>query len=172
MTGSIIHIREANSVDISLLSRLVRQSYRDVADRFKLTPANCPKHPSNCTDEWIENDFARGVNYFILEKKGIPAECVAIERANVDLCYLERLAVLPHERKKGLGSQLVEHIFRTAQGFGSKKISIGIIATQKELKHWYRKFGFIEGETKEFNHLPFRVTFMTIDLNFVQVPKK
>jgi hypothetical protein len=73
MTGSIIQIREANSVDISLLSRLVRQSYRDVADRFKLTPANCPKHPSNCTDEWIENDFARGVNYFILEKKGIPA---------------------------------------------------------------------------------------------------
>lgn len=92
-----------------------------MADRFKLTPANCSKHPSNCTDEWIENDFARGVNYFILEKKGIPAECVAIERANVDLCYLERLAVLPHERKKGLGSQLVEQIFRTTRDSDQKK---------------------------------------------------
>ena len=103
MACKIIQIREVNSADISLLSRLIRQSYSDVADRFKLTPANCPKHPSNCTDEWIENDFARGVSYFILEHRGIPAGCVAIEGANADLCYLERLAVLPHERKKASG---------------------------------------------------------------------
>ncbi len=164
MISNIVHIREANSADISLLSRLVRQSYRDVADRFTLTPANCPKHPSNCTDEWIENDFGRGISYFILEQRGIPAGCVAIERAETDLCYLERLAVLPRERKKGLGSQLVEHAFHTARGRGSKKISIGIIAAQTELKQWYRKFGFAEGETKEFSHLPFRVTFMTCEL--------
>jgi N-acetylglutamate synthase-like GNAT family acetyltransferase len=164
MTGNIIQIREANSADISLLSSLVRQSYCDVAERFTLTPANCPKHPSNCTDEWIENDLARGVSYFILEHRNIPAGCAAIEKAEVDLCYLERLAVLPHERKRGLGSQLVEHIFRTARERESKKISIGIIAAQTELKQWYRKFGFVEGETKEFNHLPFRVTFMTCEL--------
>jgi len=72
--------------------------------------------------------------------------------------------VLPHERKKGLGSQLIEHVFHTARGLGSKKISIGIIAAQTELKQWYRKFGFIEGETKEFSHLPFRVTFMACAL--------
>ncbi len=164
MTGSLIHIREANSDDISLLSRLIRQSYRDVAARFKLTPANCPKHPSNCTEEWIENDFGRGVSYFILERTSIPAGCVAIEKADDNLCYLERLAVLPHERKKGLGSQLVGHIFRNARKLGSKKISIGIIAAQTDLKQWYRKFGFIEGETKEFSHLPFKVTFMACEL--------
>ena len=164
MIDNFFNIREANSDDISLLSGLIRQSYRDVAERFKLTPANCPKHPSNCTDEWIENDFARGVSYFILERRGIPAGCVAIEMADDHLCYLERLAVLPHERKKGLGSQLVEHIFHTARDFESKKISIGIIAAQTELKQWYLKFGFIEGETKEFNHLPFRVTFMACEL--------
>ena len=164
MTGKNIQIREANPADISLLSGLVRRSYCDVAKRFKLTPANCPKHPSNCTDEWIQNDFARGVKYFILQHRGIPAGCVAIEKAEADFCYLERLAVMPHERKNGLGSQLVEHIFRTAREFGLKKISIGIIAAQTELKQWYRKFGFVEGETKDFSHLPFRVTFMTCEL--------
>jgi hypothetical protein len=92
MTGTIIQIRKVNAPDISLLSRLVRQSYRDVADRFNLTLENCPKHPSNCTDERIENDFRRGVNYYILEHKGKPAGCVAIERANAELCYLERLS--------------------------------------------------------------------------------
>jgi N-acetylglutamate synthase-like GNAT family acetyltransferase len=136
MTGNLIHIREANSDDISLLSGLIRQSYRDVADRFKLTPANCPKHPSNCTDKWVENDFARGVDYFILEHMDRPVGCVAIESAKADLCYLERLAVLPHKRNKGFGSQLVGHIFQTARKLGSKKISIGIIAAPTELAQW------------------------------------
>ena len=164
MAGSNIHIREANFDDISLLSDLIRQSYRDVANRFKLTPSNCPKHPSNCTEEWIKNDFSRGISYFILRRRGIPVGCVAIEIAEADLCYLERLSVLPHERKKGFGSQLVEHIFHTARKLSSKKISIGIIAAQTELKQWYQKLGFVEGDTKKFSHLPFRVTFMTCEL--------
>jgi GNAT superfamily N-acetyltransferase len=164
MTHDISHIRETNSADISLLSRLIRQSYRDVADRFKLTPENCPKHPSNCTDEWIEKDFARGVSYFILEHRGAPSGCIAIESANPELCYLERLAVLPHARKKGFGNQMVEYVFRRAQGLGLRKISIGIIAEQTELKQWYQKIGFVEGETKAFSHLPFLVSFMTYEL--------
>jgi N-acetylglutamate synthase-like GNAT family acetyltransferase len=164
LSGDIIHIKEASLADVARLSELIRHSYRDIAARFKLAPANCPKHPSNYTDEWVENDFARGVSYYLLEHRGIPAGCVAIEKANPDLCYLERLAVLPHERKKGLGSQLVEHVFRKAQELGSKNISIGIIAKQTELKQWYQKFGFKEGETKEFSHLPFQVTFMTCEL--------
>ena len=128
MTCNIIHIREANSADVSLLCRLIRQSYQDVAKRFELTSTNCPKHPSNCSDEWIENDFARGVSYFILEHKAMPAGCVAIESANADLCYLERLSVLPRERKKGFGGRLVEHVFGIAKKRRAKKISIGIIA--------------------------------------------
>jgi len=163
MTCNIIRIREANSDDVSLLCRLIRRSYQDVANRFGLTSANCPKHPSNCTDEWVENDFARGVSYFILEHKAMPAGCVAIESVNADLCYLERLAVLPHERKKGLGGRLVEHVFGIARERGAKKISIGIIAEQSELKAWYQKFGLVEGETRAFSHLPFAVTYMTYE---------
>jgi hypothetical protein len=36
------YIKEARSTDISDLSHLIRNAYRDVADRFQLTPANCP----------------------------------------------------------------------------------------------------------------------------------
>ena len=163
MSSTDIRIRKASPKDISSLSELIRKSYRDVADRFELTPANCPKHPSHCTDGWVEKDFARGVSYYILEYGGVPAGCVAIEHASADLCYLERLAVLLNERNKGFGSQLVDHVLRTAQESGAKKISIGIIARQTDLKQWYQKIGFIEGETKEFGHLPFRVTFMTYE---------
>ena len=57
-----MQIKVANLDDLATLSGLIRNSYRDVAQRFDLKPENCPKHPSNCTDERIRNDFARGVS--------------------------------------------------------------------------------------------------------------
>jgi N-acetylglutamate synthase-like GNAT family acetyltransferase len=87
--------------------------------------------------------------------------CVALEIPEPGLGYLERLAVLPAARHQGIGRRLVDHVFSQAKVSGVKKISIGIIAAQTDLKHWYQKVGFVEGATKEFEHLPFRVTFMT-----------
>lgn len=129
-----------------------------------MTRENCPKHLSNCTDEWVQTDLARGVTYYVPDHNGTSVGCVALERANAELCYLERLAVIPEERRKGLGKALVGHVFSQARALGAKKISIGIISRQTELKRWYHKVGFVEGETKQFAHLPFRVTFMTYDL--------
>jgi len=154
-------IREADSNDVSLISGLVSECFRDVAERFNLTLENCPKHPSHCTDEWIENDFARGVTFYILESDVMALGCVAIEKADPDICYLERLGVLPEARRNGLGRALVDHIISRAKRIGAKQISIGIIADDVELKRWYLKMGFVEGETKEFDHLPFLVLFMT-----------
>jgi N-acetylglutamate synthase-like GNAT family acetyltransferase len=101
MKDTSMQIREANTADIPLLSRLIRESFRDVAERFCLTAENCPKHPSNCTDAWVENDLKRGVAYFILEKDNTAAGCVALEKASADVCYLGRLAVAPRCRKNG-----------------------------------------------------------------------
>ena len=159
-----VHITAATIKEVSILSDLIRKSYRDVAQRFDLTPNNCPKHPSNCTDDWIRNDFGRGVSYYLLEHNDLPAGCAALERSNPDLGYLERLAVVPADRRKGFGRILVDHVFSRAKDSGIKKISIGIIAAQTDLKRWYQKIGFIEGDTKEFKHLPFLVTFMICHL--------
>ncbi|CAB1064079.1 hypothetical protein D1BOALGB6SA_8870 [Olavius sp. associated proteobacterium Delta 1] len=164
MTANNIHIREADSHDISLLSHLIRQAYRDVADRFNLTPDNCPKHPSNCHDKWIENDFKRGVVYYILECDDSPIACAAIEKAEPGHCYLERLAVTPPHRNSGFGKVLTKHVFAEARALGARSVGIGIISEQTELKSWYRKIGFVEKETKRFPHLPFLVAFMTYTL--------
>lgn len=164
VTHLSIRIRKANSADITLLSSIIRKSFRDVAVKFGLTRENCPKHPSNCTENWITNDFARGVIYYLLERNGLPVGCVAIEKATNDLCYLERLAVLPEERRKGFGNQLVNQVLDTARACGAKLISIGIIAEQTDLKIWYQKIGFEEGETKQFSHLPFCVCFMRYEI--------
>jgi RimJ/RimL family protein N-acetyltransferase/GNAT superfamily N-acetyltransferase len=159
-----LQIRKTTIADIPTLSSLIRAAYRDVAERFGLTAENCPKHPSNCTDDWIKNDFDRGVEFYILEQIGSPVGCAALEIAGSGICYLERVSVLPEHRNKGYGRALVDHIMVEAKGRGQKTMSIGIIAAQKELKQWYAGIGFVEGETKEFEHLPFQVTFMSYAL--------
>jgi N-acetylglutamate synthase-like GNAT family acetyltransferase len=153
-------IRAATKQDIPLLTMLVSTAFRDVAERFHLMPENCPKHPSNCAPEWMETALQKGVKYFILEAEGTPCGCVAFEQANLDVGYLERLAVLPQCRKKGFGEALVAHVFTEAKQRGIRRVEIGIIAEQTELRTWYEKLGFVITREAEFSHLPFRVTFM------------
>lgn len=157
-------IKQASILDVAPLTRIIRNSYQTVADKFGFNATNCPKHPSNCTDEWIKSDFERGVTYFFLEIDGKEIGCAALEKADQDLCYLERLAVTPESRNKGFGKSLVDHVFHEAKKLGCKRISIGIIAKQHELKNWYSEYGFKEGITKSFDHLPFDVTFMECNI--------
>ena len=154
-------IRTCTRDDAGILAETIRESFREVALRFGLTSENCPRHPSNCTREWIEKDMERGIVYFVIERGSAVAGCVGLELASSGVCYLERLAVVPRERRRGLGKTLVNHVVSEAVNRGAPQVHIGIITEQKELKRWYEGLGFVEGESREFDHLPFRVTFMS-----------
>jgi N-acetylglutamate synthase-like GNAT family acetyltransferase len=160
-----LKIRICTKKDAQVLVEITRKSFQDVADRFGLTPENAPRHPSNCTVDWIRNDMEDGVIYYAIENLNHIVGCVALEKANSELCYLERLAVLPNQRRRGFGKALVQHALSEAELLGVNYVSIGIIAEQTELKNWYTGLGFVEGESKEFAHLPFRVTFMSYGIN-------
>jgi GNAT superfamily N-acetyltransferase len=153
-------IRKCTREDVDILAETIRGSFRGVAERFGLTVENCPRHASNCTADWIEKDMDRGVIYFVLESEGRAAGSVALERAKPEVCILERLAVLPDQRKRGFGKALVSHVLSQAGRLGCRDVRIGVIADQAELKDWYRRLGFVETENREFAHLPFFVTFM------------
>ena len=157
-----VSIKKAGSAYISILSDIIRHAYKDVTQRFSLTPENCPKHPSNCTGEWVQSDLDRGVIYYVLERDQDICGCAALEKAGPDVCYLERLSILPQYRRKDLGTMLVHHIFQEAHTLGISNVGIGIIAPQHELKKWYIELGFVEGETKSFDHRPFEVTFLSM----------
>lgn len=154
-------IRSCTKEDVEVLAEIIRRSFRDVAERFGLTQENAPRHPSNCTVDWIRKDMERGVDYFAMENSDCIIGCVALERTNTGVCYLERLAVLADHRRRGLGKALVEHVLSKAEGLGVNCVSIGIIAEHTELKDWYKRLAFVEGASKEFPNLPFGVTIMS-----------
>ena len=155
-----MNIRKAYKSDISAISEVIRKSFATVAQRFGLTLENCPKHPSNCAIDWVESDIDRGVTYFVIESGNEIIGCIALDKATDATCYLERLAVVPERRNQGVGLSLVNFFLNEAKALGFKKIGIGIIAKQQELKKWYQKIGFIETGRKSFNRLPFEVAFM------------
>lgn len=156
-------IRTAGLVDIPALVEIIRKSFQQVADRFNLTAKNCPKHPSNCTITWVEQAFSKNITYYLLELNGKPCGCVALEDTG-DTYYLERLAVLPEHQAQGFGKRLVEHCFEKVLEKGGNRIEIGIIREQRDLYEWYQHRGFSLIRHATFDHLPFDVTFMGINL--------
>lgn len=154
------HIREATGLDIEVLCRLIRNSFRDVAERFGLTAENCPRHPSNCSRDWIVSAMEKGVRHFVLEKDETPCGCAALEQVRPEVCYLERLSVLPDFRHNGFGTELVKYIIETSHGIGARQVEIGIIASDLCLKSWYENLGFSQTHTARFAQLPFEVAFM------------
>ena len=163
-------IREAGAQDLATIAQLVSESNKDVAVTFGLTADNCPRHPSLCTEDWVRADLARGERYFVLDEGGAPVGCVAYERPQPDLAYLNRLSVLPEYRRRGVGERLVRHIVDLARADGIATISIGVIGEHGELQHWYRKQGFVDGETRRYPHLPFAVRYMSLVLASARSP--
>ena len=156
-------IREATSKDIDLLAGLIREAFRDVAERFGLTEDNCATHPSNCTAEWVRSAMDKGVRFYVLESGRMPCGCVALEQAKAGAYYLERLAVLPQFRRHGWGKALVEYAREQAGTLGGGRLEIAIIAEHGELQDWYGRLGFkVKRELVSYEHLPFKVTFMSL----------
>ncbi len=111
--------------------------------------------------EWVESALKKGIKYYILERKNVPCGCVALDQAQSDVFYLQRLSVLPQFRRNGFGELLVNYALNEAKRLGARRVEIGIISDQTELKDWYRKFGFSTKKENRFQHLPFVVAFMT-----------
>lgn len=153
-------IYQASVEDITGLAQLISLSHADVARRFSLTPENCPKHPSNCRSSWITTDMERGIRYFILTFKDRPIGCMAVEQASPDMCYMERLSVLPEYRNNGFGKTLVDHAIYISRTLFAHKLGIGIIAEFTRLKNWYETIGFYPLKKLDLDHLPFTVLLM------------
>jgi ribosomal protein S18 acetylase RimI-like enzyme len=159
-----MEIIQSRKEDAEQIALIVSEANKDVAELFNITIENTPKHPSFYTTEWVLSDFRRGEQYFLYKDEGIANGCVAFEQPDPETAYLNRLSVLPDYRHNGIGSRLVKYICEYSKSKKIQAVSIGIIAEHTVLKNWYLDLGFIEGEKKTFDHLPFNVLYMRYNL--------
>ena len=147
------------------IAKLLRNAFGTVAEDFNFTIEDAPTNPAFISEEELLKASAnKRIRYFGYFCNSILVGCYALEQVDDTLFYLERLAVRPEERHKGIGRELVLHAFDFVKVMKGEKISIGIIDENRVLKEWYKSLGFELGEQKVFSHLPFSVRFMEYEL--------
>lgn len=74
--------------------------------------------------------------------------------------YIEKVAIHPDYRHDHKGRQNIEFAENRIHDLGDKRISVGLIDENIQLKDWYQFLGYNETGTIIFDHLPFNVCFM------------
>lgn len=151
--------------DLEAYAEVIRKSFQTVAVEFKITFENNPSNGAFITGERLRQDYNKGIMMFGLEDEGQLIGFVAIEQKNDDIYYIEKLAVLPEQRHKGLGKRLLDFAKEKVKALGGKTISIAIIEQNTQLKDWYQENGFVSIGTQQFSHLNFIVGFMEFKIN-------
>ncbi len=143
------------------LAAVIRSAFQTVAEEFNITPQNAPTNPAFIKKEdLIKGAEAKSIKYYGCYERGKLLGCYALEKAGDGLYYLERVAVVPEARHRGMGKQLVRDAFKRVKECGGLKVSVAIIDEHRILKNWYKELGFKETGRKTFPHLPFNVCFL------------
>jgi ribosomal protein S18 acetylase RimI-like enzyme len=145
---------------------VLNRSFKTVADELGFTKENAPTNAAFMTLDKLIETTGDGVSLFGLFEKGVLVGTVALEKAkdNPEIYYLERLSVLPEKRHCGYGKKLLDFAKKQAALEKAKKISIGTIDSNIILKSWYIEYGFRETMIKSYEHLPFKVCFMELNI--------
>jgi ribosomal protein S18 acetylase RimI-like enzyme len=159
--GDIIRLIPTETA-LAPLVELLQAAFGIVAAEYGITHENAPSNPAFTTLESLKEYKKRPCQFFGYYRKACLVGCVAIEpsKRKAEVFYLERLAVMPEERHRGIGKRLVSHALEQIKARGGSRVSIGIINKNTILKGWYLNLGFVEREIKCFPQLPFEVCIM------------
>jgi len=162
----MLEIRKLNKEkDLDNLLFVIQESFMTVVKELNLTKENAPTNPAFLTMEKLLESIEKKVDFYIAFNNNEMCGSVGIQPGKEEgEYYIERLAVLPEYRHNQYGKKLLDKAIEEIIMRKGKYISIGIINENIKLKKWYLDYGFIENGTRRFEHLPFTVCFMGIDL--------
>ena len=153
-----------SSEQLNICLDIIHKSFQTVADEMNLTKDNCPSHTVFMPIEKLISKFENNTPMFLYQYNGRFAGYFSLS-INDDSVELNNLAVLPEYRHLGIGKELVDYAITYSKNIlGANKIKIGIVEENTILKEWYEKIGFVHTGTKKFEHLPFTVGFMEIEI--------
>ncbi|WP_319475484.1 GNAT family N-acetyltransferase [Marispirochaeta aestuarii] len=154
------------SISLKVLHEIIRESFITVAKEFNLTEENAPTNPAYMTLERLKDSIQSGKEFFLAKDNLQNVGCIAIEadKNNAENYFIERLAVIPEKRHNKIGRNLLDYAISEIKRKKGTSAGIAIINENEQLKSWYRDYGFKETFIKNFEHLPFTVCFMRIDI--------
>jgi diamine N-acetyltransferase len=152
--------------ELTMCADLLRAAFETVARDFALTEGSAPTNAAFTTLENLKRHVRNRMALYGMFSGASLVGCVAIKKSkgNESVFYIERLAVAPEKRHRGLGEQLLSFAFEQIRNSGGRTASIGLMDNNERLKKWYGLKGFVQHDRRDIAHLPFKVCFMSIDL--------
>ena len=157
-------IQVENKEQLNICLEIIRSSFITVAGEFGLTENNCPSHTAFMTIDKLEKQFGDGRTLFLFYQDAVPIGYFSLAKCSDEEWELNNLAVLPEYRHLGIGKAMVDYAVTMVKNYGGNKISIGIIEENAKLKDWYLNLGFNHISTRKFEHLPFAVGYMELEI--------
>ena len=152
--------------DVEECVSVIRESFRTVADEFRITQENAPRFTAFAVSKerlsWQLNNEHRPMYVFVEENRIVGYYSLAI--AEPTECELNNLCVLPSFRHRGIGEKLLRHSFEEAKRMNCSKMNIGIVEENQRLRKWYESFGFVHTHTQKLDFFPFTCGYMEICL--------
>ena len=153
-----------SSEQLNICLDIIHRSFQTVADEMNLTKDNCSSYTAFMPIEKLISQFDNDAPMFLYQYNGNFVGYFSLS-INDDSVELNNLAVLPEYRHLGIGKELVDYAITYSKNIlSANKIKIGIVEENTILKEWYEKIGFVHTGTKKFEHLPFTVGFMEIEI--------
>lgn len=148
--------------DLSSIIKVLNISFATVASEFGFTKETNPTNNAFIDEQTLRSQLNKGITLYTLSINKKITGCIGIEKSSTDTdtFYIEKVAVLPEFRHKGLGLELMNFAIHKIKECAGKAVSVALIDSNTKLKAWYSKQGFTPTGHKDFEHLPFRVCFM------------
>ena len=122
-------IKEVQQNELCECVKVIRESFKTVADELGFTAENAPRFTAFATTEerlnWHLNGEHRPMYAFCDDNIIVGYYSLLLQDNNE--CELNNVCVLPAYRHKGIGKVLLNHAFQIAEETGCKKMNIGIV---------------------------------------------
>lgn len=159
-------IRKADRADLPECVRVIRNSFRTVADEFGFTEENAPRFTAFATTEerlkWQMDGEHRLM--YLDEEDSVIRGYYSLRLNGDRTCELGSLSVLPEYRHRGIGGRLLLHAMETARAQHCEQMNLSIVEENTVLRKWYERYNAVHIGTEKFDFFPFTCGYMRIDL--------
>ena len=163
-------IRNAEHADIPECVRVIKKSFRTVADELGFTEENAPRFTAFATTEerLLWQMFVEHRRMFLDEENGIIAGYCSLLLCGGGVCELSNLAVLPEYRHRGIGKALLDHAAAAARAENCTVMKLGIVEENTVLRRWYERCGAVHTGMVKYDFFPFTCGNMEIRLQEIE----
>jgi ribosomal protein S18 acetylase RimI-like enzyme/SAM-dependent methyltransferase len=157
--ADVLTIRTATEADAPVIASIIGESFRTQAELLGISRTDYPNYVAYETEASVRSRLDSGTHIALAAQGDQVVGTVSSVRRHGSF-EITRLAVLPAQRGKGYGRELMEYAEKRLVALGAAAVEISIVAKFQRLQAYYEQLGYLAVESKRVPSLPFELLYM------------